>query len=186
MSFPKNLAALFRDTTVMAVSVMMRPVRRIGAIAVVVTTLMFAAGPSVASSSVMTKGTRTTAWLVLGIQEPGEHNLMWRTSSAGLSWQTVDAPRVPAMSSTVKPTGVVTGIVQACEGALVKSGTIPHVRVSLYSGSKRIATEMVRSGAKYRFSVSPGAYRLTGWWGSKAVTVRAGCIVTDNFLSPCV
>ena len=36
----------------------------------------------------------TTTWLVLGVQEPGEHNLLWRTTNAGRSWKTVDTPRV--------------------------------------------------------------------------------------------
>ncbi|MGA2806136.1 MAG: hypothetical protein ABSF89_17415 [Acidimicrobiales bacterium] len=87
-----------------------------------------------------------------------------------------------------KPTGIVTGVVQACVGVAVTAGEIRHVKVkvSLYSGSKRVASETVRSGAKYRFSVSPETYRLTGWWGSKDVTVRAGRTVTDNFWNLCV
>ena len=38
----------------------------------------------------------TTTWLVLGIQEPGEHNLMWRTTNGGRPWQSVKAPTVTA------------------------------------------------------------------------------------------
>jgi hypothetical protein len=90
--------------------------------------------------------------------------------------------------TTPKPTGIVTGVVQACEGVAVTAGEIRHVKVkvSLYSGSKRVASETVVWGTKYRFSVSPGTYRLTGWWGSKGVTVRAGRTVTDNFWNLCV
>jgi hypothetical protein len=88
--------------------------------------------------------------------------------------------------TTAKPTGIVTGVVQACAGVQVPAGEIIHVKVSLYSGSKRVASETVVSGTKYRFSVSPGTYRLTGWWGSKGVTVRAGRSVTVNFWNPCI
>ena len=91
-------------------------------------------------------------------------------------------------TSAAKPTGVVTGVVQACEGVAVPAGEILRmkVKVSLYSGSKRVASETVVWGTKYRFSVSPGTYRLTGWWGSKGVTVQAGHIVTVNFWNPCI
>jgi photosystem II stability/assembly factor-like uncharacterized protein len=127
-------------------------------------------------------------WLVLASSGYGRNTsyLMWRTTNAGRSWQTEHAPRVPTTSSSVKPTGVVTGVVQACEGVQVPAGEILHVKVSLYSGSKRVASETVVSGTKYRFSVSPGTYRLTGWWGSKGVRVRAGRIATANFMNYCV
>ena len=88
--------------------------------------------------------------------------------------------------TTPKPIGVVTGVVQVCEGVQVPAGEILHVKVSLYSGSRRVASETVVSGAKYPFSVSPGTYRLTGWWGSKGVRVRAGRIATANFMNYCV
>jgi hypothetical protein len=83
-------------------------------------------------------------------------------------------------------TGVVTGVVQACEGVEVPAGEIIHVKVRLYSESKGIASQTVVSGTKYRFSVSPGTYRVTDRWGSKVVTVRAGRIVTANFWNSCV
>lgn len=35
-----------------------------------------------------------TTWLVLGAQEPGENNLMWRTTDGGRSWQRVKTPRL--------------------------------------------------------------------------------------------
>ena len=134
--------------------------------------------------------TSAKTWLVLGFSgyRPNIPYLMWRTTNAGRSWQTVNAPRVPTTSSTVKPTGVVTGVVQACVGVAVPAGEILRmkVKVSLYSGSKRVASETVVWGTKYRFSVSPGTYRVTGWWGSKGVTVRAGRAVTDNFWNACV
>jgi hypothetical protein len=87
--------------------------------------------------------------------------------------------------TTPKPTGIVTWVAEDCEAAQVQ---ILHVKVkvSLYSGSKRVASETVVWGTKYRFSVSPGTYRLTGWWGSKRVTVQAGHIVIVSFWNPCI
>jgi curli biogenesis system outer membrane secretion channel CsgG len=89
-------------------------------------------------------------------------------------------------TSAAGPTGVVTGVAYACQGLELPPGEVLHVKVSLYSGPSLVASETVRSGAKYRFSVSPGSYRVTGWWGSKGVTVRVGRIVTANFWNFCV
>ena len=89
-------------------------------------------------------------------------------------------------TSTAKPTGVVTGVAYACQGLVLPPDDVLHLRVSLYSGPSLVASETVRSGAKYRFSVPPGPYRVTGWWGSKGVTVRAGHRVTANFFDICV
>ena len=79
----------------------------------------------------------------------------------------------PTTRSTSPPTGVVTGIAQACEGAMVLPGTVLHVKVTL-QGPNAVASETVRSGARYRFAVPPGRYQLVGWWGSTDVTVRVG------------
>jgi hypothetical protein len=81
-------------------------------------------------------------------------------------------------SATAKPTGVVTGVVYACEAVHVRAGEIFHVKVSLYSGSKRVDSETVRSAIKFRFSVTPGEYRVTGWWGSKEVNVHPDEVVS--------
>jgi curli biogenesis system outer membrane secretion channel CsgG len=89
-------------------------------------------------------------------------------------------------TSAAGPTGVVTGVAYACQGLALPPGEILHVRVSLYSGSSLVASETVRSGTKYRFSVSPGSYCVTGWWGFKGVTVRAGRIVTASFWNICI
>lgn len=88
-------------------------------------------------------------------------------------------------TSTAKPTGVVTGVAYACQGLVLPPGDVLHVRLSLYSGPSLVASETVRSGAKYRFSVPPGSCRVTGWWGSKSVTVRAGQRVTADFFDSC-
>jgi CubicO group peptidase (beta-lactamase class C family) len=88
-------------------------------------------------------------------------------------------------TSTVKPIGVVTGVAYACQGLALPPGDVLHVKVGLYSGPRLVTSETVRSGAKYRFSVSPGVYRLTGWWGSKGVIVRAGNTAFANFSNAC-
>jgi photosystem II stability/assembly factor-like uncharacterized protein len=33
-----------------------------------------------------------TTWLVLGVQDPGQHSLMWRTTDGGRSWRRVENP----------------------------------------------------------------------------------------------
>jgi hypothetical protein len=73
----------------------------------------------------------------------------------------------------------------ASEGAVLPPGTILHVTVS-FQGSAAVASETVRSGAKYRFSVPPGVYQVIGWWGSRRVIVRAGHVVTANFMNTCI
>jgi CubicO group peptidase (beta-lactamase class C family) len=40
--------------------------------------------------------------------------------------------------------------------------------------------------AKYRFSVNPGAYRVTGWWGSRGVIIRARHVVSVDLWNVCV
>ena len=94
------------------------------------------------------------------------------------------APRVDGDDFGRSPSGVVTGVASVCHGPRVPAGEVLHGKVSLYSGSILLASESVRSGAKYRFSVIPGSYRLTGWWGSRTVTIRAGHIVVANFMIP--
>jgi hypothetical protein len=89
-------------------------------------------------------------------------------------------------TSTVGPTGVVTGVADACVGDVIPPGEVLHVKVSLDSGSNLVASTTVRSGARYRFSVVPGEYRLTGWWGSKSVAVRAGRAVTVKITNVCI
>jgi len=87
-------------------------------------------------------------------------------------------------TTTAKPIGVVTGVAYACQGPRLPAGHVLHVRVSLYVGPKLVASETVRSAARYRFSVGPNAYRVTAWSGSKRLTLRAGHIVTANFDFP--
>jgi hypothetical protein len=89
-------------------------------------------------------------------------------------------------TSAVRPTGVVTGVADACEGHPVPPGEILHVKVSLDSGSSLVASTTIRSGARYRLSVVPGEYRVAGWLGSRSVAVRAGHVVTVNFENICI
>ncbi len=88
-------------------------------------------------------------------------------------------------TSAVKPTGIVTGVAYACSGLPPVVTGRQKVRVSLHSGSRPVSSVTIRSGARYRFSVTPGTYRLVGWWRSKAVTVRAGDVATVNILNIC-
>jgi len=88
--------------------------------------------------------------------------------------------------SIARPTGVVTGIVDACQGLALPTGESLPVKVSFYSGSGLVASETVRSGAKYRLSVTPGSYRVTGWWGSRLVIVRARHTVSTDFWNVCI
>ena len=89
-------------------------------------------------------------------------------------------------TSAVRPTGVVTGVADACVGHPVPPDEVLHVKLSLDSRSTVVASTTIRSGARYRFSIVPGEYRVTGWWGSRSVAVRAGRAVTANFASDCV
>jgi hypothetical protein len=84
-------------------------------------------------------------------------------------------------ASTVRPSGVVTGIADAC-GGLITTHVSPHVKVRLYSGPSLVASETTRSGATFRFSVAPGSYRVAGGPGEapKVVVIRTGAVVTDN------
>jgi hypothetical protein len=89
-------------------------------------------------------------------------------------------------TSTVRPTGTVTGIADACQGLAISPGEVLRVSVSLDSGSNVVASTTIRSGARYRFSVVPGEYRVTGWWGSQSVAVRAGHVVTAKIRNVCI
>jgi len=87
-------------------------------------------------------------------------------------------------TSTVKPTGVVTGFVDACVALQVPTSKPLHVKVVLYLGQTLLASETVRSGATYRFVVAPGSYRVAAW-RSEDVVVRTGQTVTVNFPDIC-
>lgn len=79
-------------------------------------------------------------------------------------------------TSVVKPTGVVTGLTAEC------TAFSPPVKVSLYSGSTRVASVSVPAGARYRFSVPAGSYQVIGgeFGPTATVTVRPGRSVTVN------
>jgi hypothetical protein len=88
-------------------------------------------------------------------------------------------------TSTAQATGVVTGVAYACQGIALPAGEVLHVKVSLYSASQLMTSETVRSGTEYRFVVKPGSYELTGWWGSRGVTVRANHRISGDFYDTC-
>jgi hypothetical protein len=95
-------------------------------------------------------------------------------------------------TSTAKPTGIVTGVADACVGIVLAGSTLPHVTVLLYSGSTVVASTTIKSGAKYRFSVTPGFYKVNAQQATprfqyrpKGVLVRAGQSVTANFPDYC-
>jgi len=95
------------------------------------------------------------------------------------------APTTTTTTSTTKATGVVTGVAYACSGLPPVITGRQKVKVSLYSGSRPVASETIRSAARYRFSVTPGAYQVKGWWGSRAVIVRTGHVATVNIVDYC-
>jgi hypothetical protein len=126
--------------------------------------------------------------LVLKVTVPGRKNPIYVSiglAGNGMIARTILYSLRAASRTTAKPTGVVTGVAYACSGLPPVVTGRQKVKVSLYSGSRRLVSETIRSGAKYRFSVTPGAYRLVGWWRSKAVTVRAGDVATVNILNLC-
>ncbi len=95
-------------------------------------------------------------------------------------------------TSTVKPTGVVTGFADACVGLVPAGSALPRVTVLLYSGSTVIASTTIKSGAKYRFSVTPGSYNVKAQQATpsfqyrpKVVVVSAGHSVTASFPDYC-
>ena len=79
-------------------------------------------------------------------------------------------------TSTVKPPpGVVTGLAQEC------IASASPVKVSLYSGRTRVASETVPAGSSYKLSAAAGTYQVEGLGGSpESVTVRTGRTVTVN------
>jgi hypothetical protein len=98
--------------------------------------------------------------------------------------------------TTRKPTGVVTGVAYACVGVRVSVGEVFYLKVSLYSASRSVASETVRSGNRYRLTAAPGVYTLkvrqrmaTGTdqpYPPRSVVVRAGRSTTANFRSVCL
>ncbi len=94
-------------------------------------------------------------------------------------------------TSTAKPNGVVTGFADACVGIQVGSA-LPRVTVLLYSGLTVVASTTIKSGAKYRFSVTPGSYKVKAHQATpsfqyrpRGVVVRADHSVTTNFPDYC-
>ncbi len=95
-------------------------------------------------------------------------------------------------TSTARPTGVVTGFADACMGLVLAGSALPRVTVLLYSGPTVVASTTIKSGAKYRFSVAPGSYKVKAQQANpsfqyrpKGVVVRAGHTATFSFPDYC-
>jgi hypothetical protein len=88
----------------------------------------------------------------------------------------------PKGGSSASHDSVVTGFADSC------SGLMEHVdvKVRLYSGQRLMATETVRSGARFRFSVHPGSYRVMADHRFDDVTVTAGHSVNASLLMVCL
>jgi hypothetical protein len=86
----------------------------------------------------------------------------------------------------------VTGFADACVGLVLAGSALPRVTVLLYSGPTVVASTTIKSGAKYRFSVTPGSYKVKAQQATpsfqyrpKGVVVRAGQSVTATFPDYC-
>jgi hypothetical protein len=86
-------------------------------------------------------------------------------------------------TSTVRPTGVVTGVSDACSNAAPPGSP---VKVVLSSGPTVVASESLHLGGAYRFVVAPGGYLVTDYvsgtnYASASVVVHSGRTFTFNF-----
>jgi hypothetical protein len=86
-------------------------------------------------------------------------------------------------SQSVPPTtqngsGVVTGLAEGCQSHFPVKPAHPKMKVGLYSGPTLVASDTVRSGDTYRFSVAPGPYRVSVVGNSKDIAMVAGRRVT--------
>ena len=93
-------------------------------------------------------------------------------------------------TSTTRPTGVVTGVANPCVGLVLAGSALPRVTALLHFGPTVVASTTIKSGAKYRFSVAPGSYKVeaeqVGFpYRPKDVVVQAGHSVTTNFPDCC-
>ena len=101
--------------------------------------------------------------------------------SSGASKTTTRSSSAPT-GITKAGDGVVTGFADSCSGLM----EYVHVKVLLYRGRKMVASETVRSGARFHFSVAPGPYRVMTGHRSVRVSVRAGQSVTASLLTVCI
>lgn len=87
-------------------------------------------------------------------------------------------------SGTAAPSGkgTVTGFADSCSG--LKENTF--VKVVLYDKHRLVASETVRSGTRFRFSVAPGSYLVMVEHRFDSVEVRAGTAVTASLLMVCL
>jgi hypothetical protein len=95
---------------------------------------------------------------------------------------TPSSPDSTAISVPAGSHGVITGFADSCSGLMEQV----HVKVRLYSGRSLVASETIRSGARFRFSVRPGAYEVMADHRSDEVAVTAGHTVSASLLMVCL
>jgi hypothetical protein len=112
-------------------------------------------------------------------------------ASSSTTTTTTSSSPLPTTTSVRAAVGVVTGTAAACIGPLppVPPAAI-HVTIRLYAGvnggGRPVASERVVAGTKYGFSVAPGPYEVVdAGLGQHSVSVRAGGVVTANFVDLC-
>jgi hypothetical protein len=86
-------------------------------------------------------------------------------------------------TSTVRPTGVVSGRNDACSNFAPRGSP---AKVVLSSGPTVVASESLHLGGTYRFVVAPGGYLVTQYvsgttYASARVVVRVGRTFTFDF-----
>jgi hypothetical protein len=91
-------------------------------------------------------------------------------------------PRTSNSGTASSTKGVISGFADSCSGLLEHT----DVKVLLLSGHSLLATETIRSGADYRFSVRPGSYRVMADHRVDKVVVRAGHTTTASLLAVCL
>ena len=88
----------------------------------------------------------------------------------------------PGTSTGEATVGVVTGAADTCTG-VASPRNIRDVTVQIFTGRTLISSETLRAGADYRFSVTPGRYRLRNGYGLfDSVVVRPGRTTTADLV----
>ena len=123
--------------------------------------------------------------LVLRVTVPGRTKPVFVSiglAESGVIARTILYSLRPA-TSNMMPTGVVTGVSDACSNFATKGSP---VRVVISAGPTVVASESLHLGGTYRFVVAPGVYRVTDYvsgtiYASTSVVVRSGRTVTFDF-----
>jgi len=109
------------------------------------------------------------------------------TTTVGPQTSTSSTSTTTTTQATRATAGVVTGVAQRCLGLPPPPNKTLYITVRLYSDRSLVASVTIRSGARYRFSVIPGSYRVNVQpYFPKPVVVRTGRVVTANFYNYCL